>query len=115
MLRVAVPNKGALSEPAAEILADLQEAGIPSCKIYSAADIVEDEQYKARDAVRRVPDPEHGQDILHSAPVPRFMGGNPESIAWPGPAIGAHNSYVLKELLGISEADYARLERDGTI
>ncbi len=103
------------ARPAVEALETLQAAGIPSCKIYSAADIVEDAQYQARDAVRRVPDPVHGQDILQSAPVPRFPGENPEGIAWAGPEVGAHNSYVLKELLGITDADYAELKNNGTI
>ena len=66
------------ARPAADILAELEVAQIPSSKIYSAADIMADPQYKARDAVRSVPDPVHGQDVLHPAPVPRFPRDNPE-------------------------------------
>ncbi|MFK7944492.1 MAG: CaiB/BaiF CoA transferase family protein [Paracoccaceae bacterium] len=100
---------------AAEVLRQLEAAGIPSCKIYSAEDIVADTQYKAREAVRAVPDAVHGQDILQPAPVPRFPGNNPESIAWAGPAIGQHNEDVLKGLLGMTDADYERLKSQGTI
>ncbi|MEM1161501.1 MAG: CaiB/BaiF CoA-transferase family protein [Pseudomonadota bacterium] len=94
-----------------QILAALAEPGIPSSKIYSAADIVADAQYQARDAVRPVPDAEHGQDILHSAPVPRFPGDNPEGIAWAGGAIGQHNTEVYGALLGL-DADRLNALRD---
>ena len=101
--------------PAVEVLAELRKAGIPSCKIYSAADIVTDEQYKARNAVRAVPDPQHGQDILQPAPIPRFPGENPEAIAWPGPAIGAHNEEIYGDLLGMDAERLSALKAAGTI
>ncbi|MEO1493424.1 MAG: CoA transferase [Pseudomonadota bacterium] len=103
------------ARPAAEILAELAAAGIPSAKIYTAEDIVADPQYQSRSAVRPVPDPLHGQDILHPAPVPRFPGENPDAIAWPGPALGAHNSYVYRELLGLDEDAYQDLIDAGVI
>ena len=101
--------------PAAEILADLQQAGIPSCKIYSAADIVTDEQYKARDAVRSVPDPIHDSEILQPAPVPRFPGNNPDRIAWAGPTIGQHNQEVYGDILGMDAERINALRAAGTI
>ncbi|MEL7468510.1 MAG: CoA transferase [Pseudomonadota bacterium] len=101
-------------EPEA-LLAELQAAGIPSSKIYTAADIVADPQYQARGAVQSVRDPVLGQDILQPAPVPRFDGDNPEGIAWPGPAIGEHTEAVLKGLLNLSDEDYRRLQDSGTI
>ena len=101
--------------PSADVLAELQEAGIPSCKIYAAPDIVADAQYRARDAVRAVPDPQHGQDILQPAPVPRFPGDNPEGIAWAGPAVGAHNEEIYGQLLGMDAGRIAALKAAGTI
>ena len=103
------------ARPAAETLAALKAAGIPSCKIYDAADIIADEQYQARDAVRAVPDPVHGRDILQPAPVPRFSGENPEAIAWAGPAIGQHNAAVYGGLLGLDGDRLAALSLDGVI
>ena len=96
-------------------LAALREVGIPSSKIYSAADITEDAQYIARDTVRRVWDPVHGEEILQPAPVPRFSGENPESIAWPGPAIGAHTDEIYRDLLGYDPDHIETLRRDGVI
>ena len=101
--------------PSAHVLGVLEEAGVPSSKIYTAEDIVADPQYKARGAVREVPDPLLGRDILHPAPVPRFPGKNADAIAWPGPAVGEHTEQVLKGLLGVSDEDYARLKDNGTI
>ena len=97
------------------ILTDLREVGIPSSKIYDAADIVADEQYRARQSVRSVPDPVHGQDILQPAPVPRFPGDNPEGIAWPGPTIGQHNAEIYGELLGITAERQKELAAAGVI
>ena len=101
--------------PPAKVLSDLQTAGIPSCKIYDAADIVADAQYQARGAVRSVPDPVHGREILHSAPVPRFPGDNPERIAWAGPAIGQHNEEVYQGLLGMDGERLTALRTKGVI
>ncbi|MEM1299686.1 MAG: CoA transferase, partial [Pseudomonadota bacterium] len=103
------------ARPSAEILADLDEAGIPSSKIYTAEDIVNDPQYQAREAVRAVPDPIHGKDILQPAPVPRFPGENPDTIAWPGPEIGQHTDEVLAEVLGFGDDTIAELRANGTI
>ena len=102
--------------PADEIVADLEEAGIPASKIYTVADIAADAQYRAREAVRAVPDPVLGQDILHPAPVPRFDGPGPrEGVAWTGPAVGAHNDDVYGGLLGLAPERLDALRRSGTI
>jgi formyl-CoA transferase len=102
--------------PAVEIIAELERAGIPASKIYTAADIVADAQYRARQAVRPVPDLVLEQEILHPAPVPRFAGAGPrEGIAWAGPAIGADNDRIYGDLLGLSPERLAALRESGTI
>ena len=101
--------------PCAEILDDLEGAQIPSSKIYSATDIAADQHYRARDAVRSVPDPVHGREILQPGPVPRFAGENPETIAWAGPAIGQHNQEIFGDLLGMDAESIQKLRDDGTI
>lgn len=104
------------ARPADAVVADLEEAGIPASKIYTAADIVADRQYRARNSVRAVADPMVGREILHAAPVPRFTGEGPrEGIAWTGPAVGAHNDAVYRGLLGLSADRLAALRRAGAI
>ena len=106
----------AVRRPAEEVVEDLERAGIPASKIYTVADIVADAQYRAREAVRAVPDAVLGQEILHPAPVPRFDGPRPrEAIAWTGPAIGAHNDDVYGGLLGMSPSRLDGLRRSGVI
>jgi crotonobetainyl-CoA:carnitine CoA-transferase CaiB-like acyl-CoA transferase len=102
--------------PADEAVGDLERADIPASKIYTVADIAADAQYRAREAVRAVPDPVLEQAILHPAPVPRFGGPGPRGgIAWTGPAIGAHNDEVYGGLLGLSPGRLAALRQSGTI
>ncbi|MEM1160523.1 MAG: CoA transferase [Pseudomonadota bacterium] len=103
------------ARPAHEIIADLENADIPSSKIYDAADIVSDPQYQARGTVQPVPDPLFGKDILHTSPVPRFSGGPAEAIAWPGPAIGAHNEEIYGALLGVDADRLSALSGAGII
>ena len=106
----------AAQRPAEEVIAGLERGGIPASKIFTVADIAADAQYRAREAVRAIPDPVLAQDILHPAPVPRFVGpGLSESIAWTGPAIGAHNDEVYGDLLGLSPERIAALRDAGAI
>jgi formyl-CoA transferase len=114
-LDAAIGDWAAL-RPADLVVANLDKAGIPASKIYTVADIAADAQYRAREAVRAVPDPVLEQDILHPAPVPRFDGpGSREGIAWTGPAVGAHNDDVYGGLLGFPAERLASLRRSGTI
>ena len=93
----------------------LEEANIPSTKIYSIADIANDPQFKARGMIREVDDPSFGT-LLHPAPLP-VMGGASAAgrIRWPGPAVGAHNIDVFGGLLGISTDEIERLAAEGVI
>lgn len=96
------------------LITALAEADIPSSKVYTAADIAGDPQYRERGMVREVNDPTFGGTVLHPGVVPRF-GGEPAAIRWPGPGIGAHNDQILGELLGLSAAERAALRAEGVI
>ena len=80
----------------------LQNADIPSSKVYTAADIAADPQYLDRGMVKAVADPVHGQAILHSGVVPHVVEA-PGVVRWTGPAVGAHTEYVLHTLLGLPQ------------
>jgi crotonobetainyl-CoA:carnitine CoA-transferase CaiB-like acyl-CoA transferase len=93
----------------------LEEANIPSTKIYSIADIANDPQFKARGMIREVDDPAFGK-VLHPAPLPAMGGGlGAGNIRWPGPEIGAHNTEVFGGLLGLSTDEVERLTTEGVI
>ncbi len=92
----------------------LTETDIPSSRVYSAADIAADPQYRDRGMLQDVYDDQFGGPVLHPGVVPRF-GDGPAAIRWPGPAIGAHTDEVLQGLLGMSEQDISELRTQGAI
>ena len=98
-----------------DIVGRLEEANIPASKVYTAADIAADEQYRARKAVTEVADPRLGP-TLHFGVVPVVEGLDRDAqIRWPGPAIGAHNDDVYRELAGLDGAALAQLKEEGVI
>ena len=78
---------------AARILAD---AHVPSGPVYSIADIVNDEQVRARGVVQRVPD-DAGNSVATTAPVVRFRA-HPTVLTHAARAVGADTAAVLDEL-----------------
>ena len=80
----------------AEIARILAEAHVPSGPVYSVADIVEDEQIRARGVVRHVAD-DAGNRVATTAPVPRFRA-HPTVLHHAARAVGADTAAVLEEL-----------------
>ena len=95
------------------LLSLMETHGVPAGKIFKVPDMLDDPQYKARDSVRQVPHPEI-DDLWMQNVAPR-LSATPGEIAWPGPALGAHNADVYGELLGKSADDIARLKEAGVI
>jgi crotonobetainyl-CoA:carnitine CoA-transferase CaiB-like acyl-CoA transferase len=81
--------------------------------VYDMADIFEDAQYRARNDVVEVTDPELGS-LRTAAPVPRF-GRTPGAVEFAGPRHGQHNDEVYLSELGLDEAEYDRLRTEGVI
>lgn len=77
----------------ADILNVFDAAQIPVSPIYSAADIVHDEQFLAREAVttQTLPD---GVSVRMPGIFPR-LSSTPGQTRWLGPALGAHTEDVL--------------------
>jgi formyl-CoA transferase len=76
-----------------EVLRLLNEAKVPSGKIYSAADIVSDPQYRARDMIREVTLPD-GARVKMPGIVPK-LSATPGDIGRIGPRLGEHTESVL--------------------
>ena len=91
----------------------LDEAEVPNSPIYSIADVFADPQYAARQTLATVDDPVLGP-VKMPAPVPR-LSQTPGAITRPTPEVGEHNVEVYGGLVGLSEADLARLQEDGVI
>jgi crotonobetainyl-CoA:carnitine CoA-transferase CaiB-like acyl-CoA transferase len=96
-----------------ELVRRLDDAEVPACQVYSAAEIAADPQFKSRGMVREVEDPLFGR-VLHSGIVPH-IAENPGGVRWPGPAIGQHTDEVLGELLSMTPEELRSLRAEGTI
>ncbi len=91
----------------------LNDADIPNCKSYTAADCANDPQYRARGMVRDVPDPHFGS-VLQAGMVPHIPE-SPGTIRWTGPDIGQHSGEVLCELLGLDAIEIEKLRAEGVL
>ncbi len=88
--------------PAVEAEAKLEDAEVPCARLYDIADCAADPHFRARRAVLDVVDPLIGR-TLHPGPAIQLDGDPPEAaIGWPGPAVGAHTDYVLRDLLQVA-------------
>lgn len=97
----------------AQLLHLLHAAGVPAGKIYRAPDMLEDEHFKARNALVKVAHPIF-ENLWMANVVPR-LSATPGEIGWPGPALGAHNEEVFGELLGFDRPALAALAAEGVI
>ena len=85
---------------------------MPSGKIYSAADMVDDPQFTARAMIERVTLPD-GTPLAIPAVVPK-LSRTPGGTRWLGPGLGEHTDEVLAEL-GFDEDRIRRLRADRVI
>ncbi|HVP87879.1 MAG TPA: CaiB/BaiF CoA-transferase family protein [Casimicrobiaceae bacterium] len=95
-----------------EILAGLKAADVPHGKIYTAADVVEDAQYLAREMIVQTKLPD-GTTLKLPGVVPKLLG-TPGSIDWVGPALGQHTQEVLRAA-GYTDEEIAKLRAAGAI
>lgn len=96
-----------------EIMAQLQAVGVPAAAIHSAADVIDDPQLAARRFWQMLPRAYVGMQPNPVAPY--RVGPAPMPIEAPAPTLGQHNRRVLVELLGLTDADLARLTQAGVI
>jgi formyl-CoA transferase/succinyl-CoA--D-citramalate CoA-transferase len=82
--------------PVKALLDILAEHGVPSGRVYTAADSLADPHYLARKMVQRMTST-HGLTMPVTGVVPRFSR-TPGSLRWPGPILGADTEEVLAEL-----------------
>jgi formyl-CoA transferase len=95
-----------------EALKILEGAAIPCGPIYTAADIVADEQYKARNMIQSFP-VDVGEPRPKTVGFPGIVpviGDKSLPIRNVGPDLGEHTRAVLSDLLGMSDADIDALE-----
>lgn len=86
---------------------------VPCGPVYAIDEIFEDPHYAARGNILRMQDPRVGELAVPNL-VPR-LSETPGAVHWLGEALGAHNDDIYKGLLGLDDADMARLRGDRTI
>lgn len=86
--------------PREDVLARLDEAGVPAGPIYLASDIVDDPQYAARDMVQHLDVDVAGETRSVAFPgVVPLLGERSLPLSHPGPDLGADTHRVFTEML----------------
>ncbi|MEO8525953.1 MAG: CoA transferase [Caldimonas sp.] len=89
-----------------QVLAELGQARVPTGKVYTAKDIVEDPHYRARDMILRQTTRD-GHELDVPGVVPKLLG-TPGSVRSSAPRLGDDTDAVLNEI-GLSSQDIAAL------
>ena len=109
----ALIGRWSARQPTADLLARLEEHGVPAGRIYRAADMLDDPHFAAREAIVRVAH-RHFADLRMQNVAPR-LSETPGAVRWAGPELGEHNAEIYRDLLGLGEDDLAELQRNGII
>lgn len=91
----------------------LDSFGVPASLVFTMEDIFKDEHYAARNNLVEVEHPDFG--TLKMPGITPILSRTPGEVKWPGAPIGAYNEEVYCELLGLDDADIARLINEGVI
>lgn len=95
------------------IAALLQGAGIIAGAVYQPNDVLACDYLNARGFSKPLTHPEAGTHLHQGLPF-RF-DATPVAHRRAAPCLGEHNEYVLREVLGRSDAEIAELQRAGTV
>ena len=98
--------------PTEAVLAALEAAEVPASRIYSAADIMRDPHYLARDMIRQAILPD-GAAVKMPGVTPK-LSATPGSVRWEGPRLGEHTADVLRGL-GFDADKIERLQQTGVV
>jgi len=115
-------NRAALNERVAqwtarfdrhELARDLQARGVPAAPVLAPSDLLKDPALEAAGFFQYVDHPIAGRHPYPSFPA-RIDGEHPP-LRKVGPILGGDNRYVLAKILGLGDAEIARLEADRII
>ncbi len=88
----------------------LSKAGVPAGPICSAADIIEDPHYWAREMLLSFADPKLGEMIIPGI-VPK-LSETPGGVSWLGPDLGEHNQEIYQDLVGFGDEHQRSLKAE---
>ncbi len=96
-----------------DLLALLQNQGVPASRVFRAPDMLDDPQFMARDAIISVDHEVFGPIRMQNA-FPK-LSATPGRVRWPGPKLGEHTDAVLAERAGCSAEQLGTLRARGII
>ena len=117
-----IENRGELNEElnawlGARTLDETMDQLIPAGgvvgPVYSAADIVNDPHFQAREDIIEIDDPELGHTRMLGI-VPKFSD-TPGAVEHAGPTVGQHNVAIYSSWLGLDEVHLSGLQERGVI
>jgi formyl-CoA transferase len=94
--------------PTRDVLALMDEHGVPAGLIYRAPEMLSDPHFAAREAIVSVKHPEYG-DLKMQNVAPK-LSETPGGIRSIAPRLGEHNEEVYLELMNMERSRYAELK-----
>ena len=113
-LEARLANRGALDELVSEwtrnltprqVMLTLQKQGVPAVAAQNTEEVYYDPALNARGYIVNVPHPEPQWGNIRHASYGAKLEDTPGAIRLGAPALGQHNEFVVRELLGYSESD----------
>ncbi len=95
------------------LMYQLQKEGVPAGVVINEKDATHDPHFRERDFVEEVTHSEAGTHVYLGRPF--TMSKTPYADRTPAHCLGEHNEYVYKEILGLSDEEYADLTKKGHI
>ena len=91
----------------------LQKEGVAAAPLMNGGDDYSDPHFQEIGVLEEVNHPEAGTHIYPG--IAWTQAKTPNRIRRHAPRLGEDNEYVYKELLGVSDEEYAQLEKEGHI
>ena len=91
----------------------LQSSGVPAGMVNDCRDLFDDAQLQYRGHFEWLDHPEIGPYATDTSEM--LLSLSPGSLETPAPLLGEHTSYVLKNLIGLTDEEYKSLEEDGVL
>ncbi len=98
-----------------QVMNALQKAGVAAGAVLTSAELLTDPHLKERGTFQTIDRAIVGTHTYPVPSAPEKLSKAPVTIRRPAPILGEHNSYVLKELLGMSEEEIVTLTDDQII